>query len=474
MVDSTAYRLRSSSFERAAPSYPAMTPPSAPARDSWGTRVGFLLAAVGSAVGLGNMWRFSYIASEGGGAAFVVLYLLLVAVLGIPIMTSEFVIGRLTQQSPLQALPRIGGKAWRPLAWLCVICGVGILTYYGVIAGWTVRYAVDGLRGTIGSDTSAYFASVAAGWDAVALQLVVMAVTIWIVAGGVKGGLERANLIMMPLLFVILIGLAIWAATLPGGGPGYAYYLRPQPSELLSPRILAMAAGQVFFSLSLGMGTMMTYASYLRTKGNLGKEAMVVALSDTGVAFTAGLVVFPVIFSFGLVDRIAESTVGALFISLPAGFHQMGAAGNFVAFAFFVMLLFAALTSAISLLEVPVAALVDGWGMSRKKASVLAGLVTTLIGLRAAFDTDIVGASDQIVGNFLLLVGGFFICLLVGHRIRAQADAELAQGLPSTAARRGWLVLVRFIAPGLLLYILYGALGPTWAAFKTLLGIDPS
>lgn len=431
------------------------------------------MSAVGSAVGLGNMWRFSYIASEGGGAAFVVLYLLLVAVLGIPIMTSEFVIGRMTQQSPLQALPRIGGKAWRPLAWLCVVCGVGILTYYAVITGWTMRYAIDGVRGAIGPDTSAYFGAVAAGWDAVALQLVAMAVTIWIVARGVKGGLERANLIMMPLLFLILVGLAVWAATLPNGGPGYAYYLRPEPRELLSPRILAMAAGQVFFSLSLGMGTMMTYASYLRTRGNLGREAMVIALSDTGVAFTAGLVVFPVIFNFGLSGRIAESTVGALFISLPAGFQQMGTAGNVVAFAFFTMLLFAALTSAISLLEVPVAALVDGWGMSRRKAALLAGVATTLIGLRAAFNTDIVGASDQIVGNFLLLVGGFFICLLVGYRVRAQADAELAEGLPSRAARRGWLVLIRFIAPALLLYILYGALGPTWAALKVLLGVGP-
>lgn len=450
---------------------PPVPPPTPPSRGSWATRVGFVLAAVGSAVGLGNMWRFSYIASEGGGAAFVVTYLLIVAIVGIPILTSEFVIGRLTQQSPVQALPRLAGAAWRPLAWVFVLCGVGILTYYGVIAGWTVRYAVDGLRGAIGSDTSAYFGTVAAGWDAVAAQALVMVLTIWIVARGVKGGLERANVILMPLMFIILLGLAIWGATLSGSGAGYAYYLRPDPAELLNPRILAMAAGQAFFSLSLGMGTMMTYASYLRTRGNLGKEAAVIALSDTGVAFTAGLVVFPVIFSFGLSDRIAESTVGALFISLPAGFQQLGAAGNVVAFAFFTMLVFAAITSAISLLEVPVAAMVDGWGMSRPKAAVLAGVVTGLIGLRAAFNTDIVGASDQIVGNFLLIVGGFFICLLVGYRVRAQADAELAQGMPNPAARRVWAVLVRYIAPVLLLYILFGALGPTWAAVRVVLGL---
>ncbi|HXF95480.1 MAG TPA: sodium-dependent transporter [Gemmatimonadales bacterium] len=448
-----------------------MSQPSAqPDRGSWATRIGFILAAVGSAVGLGNMWRFSYIASEGGGAAFVVLYLVIVATVGIPILTSEFVIGRLSQESPVLSLQRLAGPAWRPLAWLFVVCGVGILTYYAVIAGWTLRYAVDGLRGAIRGDTAAYFGSVSEGGDAVAAQLVVMALTIWIVARGVKGGLERANLVMMPALFVILIGLALWAATLPNGGPGYAYYLRPEIGELFSGRVLAMAAGQAFFSLSLGMGTMMTYASYLRSQTNLGREAATVALTDTAVAFTAGLVVFPVIFNFGLSDRIAESTVGALFISLPAGFEQMGTAGNVVAFAFFTMLAFAALTSAISLLEVPVAALVDGWKMSRPRASVISGIVTALIGLRAAFDVDIVGASDQIVGNFLLITGGFFICLLAGYRLRAQADAELAKGLPNPAARRAWLVFVRFIAPALLLVVMYSALGPTWRALLVLLG----
>lgn len=446
-------------------------PPPAPAREAWGTRLGFILAAVGSAVGLGNMWRFSYIASEGGGAAFVVLYLAIVATVGIPIMTSEFVLGRLAQQSPVQSLKRLAGPAWQPLAWLFVLCGIGILSYYGVIAGWTMRYAVDGLRGAIRGDTSAYFGSVATGGDAVVAQLVVMALTIWIVAGGVKGGLERANFIMMPALFVILIGLAVWGATLANGGAGYAYYLRPELGELFSPRILAMAAGQAFFSLSLGMGTMMTYASYLSSKSNLGREAATIALTDTAVAFTAGLVVFPVIFHFGLSDRIAESTVGALFISLPAGFEQLGTAGNFVSFAFFTMLAFAALTSAISLLEVPVAAMVDGWKMSRGKASLIAGTVTTAIGLPAAFDTDVLGASDQIVGNFLLIVGGFFICLLVGWRLPREADAELAKGMPNAAARRAWRVFVRFISPALLLWIMYHALGPTWRAVRTLVGM---
>ncbi|HEX9631219.1 MAG TPA: sodium-dependent transporter, partial [Gemmatimonadales bacterium] len=258
--------------------------PSTP-RDAWATRAGFILSAVGSAVGLGNMWRFAYKASEGGGAAFVILYLLIVAVVGLPLMTSEFIIGRLSQESPARAVRRLGGPAWTPLGWLFVFCGVGILAYYSVIAGWTMRYALDAIRNAIPSDTATYFGAVSSGMDAVAYHLVFMVATIAVVAGGVKGGLERANLVLMPVMFLILIGLAVWATTLPDGGAGYAYYLRPDPAKLFSRDILTAAAGQSFFSLSLGMGALMTYASYLQSKENLGREATTVALSDFSVAF---------------------------------------------------------------------------------------------------------------------------------------------------------------------------------------------
>jgi NSS family neurotransmitter:Na+ symporter len=436
-------------------------------RDSWATRAGFLLAAVGSAVGLGNMWRFAYKASEGGGAAFVVLYIGIVALVGIPLMTSEFVVGRLAQESPLRAVRRLGGRAWTPLGWLFVVCGVGILAYYSVIAGWTTRYAIDAVRNAIPSDTNAYFGTVATGWDAVGFHLAFMVLTVVVVAGGVKAGLERGNLIMMPLLFLILVGLAIWAATLPNGGAGYAYYLRPDPRKLLDVNTLTRAAGQAFFSLSLGMGAMMTYASYLRSRENLGREAMVVALSDTGVAFTAGLIVFPVMFNFGLDSLIAgigDSTVGALFITLPRGFEQLGRAGDYVDSAFFVMLFFAALTSSISLLEVVVAALVDGAGWTRARASWLAGGGIFLLGIPAAFNTTFLGNMDTLVGNFLLIVGGLFTAALVGYRLLPQADAELANGLPSVPLRRTWAFLVRYVAPVILIIVLAFLAGPTWDA----------
>ena len=445
--------------------------PVTPQRDSWATRLGFILAAVGSAVGLGNMWRFPYVASEGGGAAFVALYLAIVAVVGIPLMTAEFVVGRLTQQSPLVAVRRLGGRRWAPLGWLFILGGFGILSYYSVIAGWTMRYAFDAVRNAIPSDTSGYFNEVSSGLDAVFLHLLFMAVTIWIVVQGVRKGLERSVLVMMPVLFLLLIGLAVWAKTLDGGDPGYGYYLRPDLGALLRPGILAAAAGQAFYSLSLGMGALMTYASYLRSKENLAREATVVALSDFGVAFVAGLVVFPVIFAFDLFDTVSESSIGTLFIALPKGFEILGRTGDFVDTAFFVLLFLAALSSAISLLEVVVTAVIDRWGWPRGRAALVAGGAITLLGIPSALDLAVLGAIDQISGNFLLLVGGLGIAFFVGWRIFPQADAELAQGLRSPRLRWVWGALVRFVAPVVLVAVLVSAWPATWAAVRTLLGL---
>lgn len=437
-------------------------------RDSWATRAGFILAAVGSAVGLGNMWRFPYVVSEGGGAALVVLYLLIVALVGIPLMTAEFVVGRLSQQSPLVAVRRLGGPAWAPLGWLFILCGFGILSYYSVIAGWTMRYAFDAVRNAIPSDTAAYFTEVSSGANSVAYLVLFMAFTIWIVLKGVRKGLERSVLVMMPILFALLLGLAVWASTMEGGSSGYAYYLRPDLEALRRPTILAEAAGQAFFSLSLGMGALMTYASYLRSKENLGREATVVALSDFGVAFVAGLVVFPVIAAFALQDQVGESAVGALFIALPKAFEGLGAVGTVVDTAFFVLLFVAALSSAISLLEVVVTAMIDRWGWRRDRAALLVGGIITLLGVPSAYNLAFLDAMDKLLGNFLLLVGGLGIALLVGWRIYPQVEAELALGLPSPRLRRVWGVLVRYVAPVVLVAVLVSAWPATWTAVRTL------
>ena len=446
--------------------------PSSASRDVWASKAGFILAAVGSAVGLGNMWRFSYVASQGGGAAFVLAYLILVAIIGIPLMTSEFVVGRLARVSPAKALPQLGGRAWTPLGWVFVFAGLVILSYYAVIAGWTMRYAWTALSQGLPSDAGGFFSEVASGPQAIAWHVVFMALTIIIVAGGIKRGIERAAVILMPALFVILIGLAVYSFFLPGSSAGYAFYLNPSLGDLFDPQILGQAAGQAFFSLSLGMGAMITFASYLKGKGDLAKEATIVSLADFGVAFLAGLVVFPIVFSFGLQDEIGASGLGALFVSLPAAFVSMGAAGRLVGAAFFIMLFFAALTSSISLLEVVVSAVVDTTKVVRRNAAIAMGVLITVLGVPSALSLNFLGAADALVGNFLLILGGFFTAIFVGYRILPQADEELSKGLDNPAIRKGWAFLVRYVVPPILLVVLYLLLPPTWLAIRTLLGLD--
>ncbi len=447
-------------------------------RGSWGTRRGFILAAIGSAVGLGNMWRFSYVAAEGGGAAFVLLYLMFVALIGMPLMTSEFIVGRMTQVSPIQAIKRLGGPRWAPLGILFAFCGLAILSYYSVIAGWTMRYALDAMRGALPSDAAEYFGAVGTGMPAVATHVLFMAITITIVVRGVEKGLERTAIILMPMLFVLLVGLAIWATTLSGGGPGYAYYLRPQLGELLDPAIITDAAGQAFFSLSLGMGALMTYASYLRSKENLAKEVLTIAVADFGVAFIAGLFIFPIIFHFDLGAALGlggelntDSTVGTLFIAMPAAVQSLGPMGNAVIAAFFVMLFFAALTSAISLLEVVVSAIIDSWNWPRVKAAWVAGVVITLVGIPSAFNLNVLNFGDKLVGTVLLMVGGFFTSILVGYKIMPEAEKELAIGLDNPAVIKAWRFFVRYVAPPVLIVVVIFSIPNVIVAFKALFGM---
>jgi NSS family neurotransmitter:Na+ symporter len=441
------------------------------AREVWNTRLGFVLAAVGSAVGLGNMWRFPYITSEYGGAAFVVLYILMTFVIGIPVLLAEFTIGRRARQSSVGALRAAGGRPWVPLGYLFVLTGMLILAFYSVIAGWVTRYALVALFTGFPEDTGAYFSSIASGIPAMGFHLFTMAVTIAIVMGGVEKGIERASFVMMPILFLVVVGLAVWAATLQGSGEGYAFYLTPRLEELFSARTIAAAAGQAFFSLSLGMGAMLTFASYLSKKENLPREATVIAFTDFGVAFTAGLVVFPVIFALGLQGAVGESTVGALFISLPGAFVSMGPVGRVVGALFFIALFIGAITSAISLLEVVVAALIDEWKFSRKPAAVGAGTIIALIGLWPAADTNALGFLDAVTNNIFLPLGSLFLAVLVGWLLKN----PLEEVTRNTSERIrplliGWLWILRVVAPILLVFVLYTSLPIVADAFRALTG----
>jgi NSS family neurotransmitter:Na+ symporter len=426
----------------------------APGREGWGTKLGFILAAVGSAVGLGNMWRFPYATAENGGAAFVILYIVMVFLVGVPVMLAEFAVGRRARLSPIGALRKIGGSSWAPLGYMYVLTGCLILAYYSVIAGWTLRYTLEALIGGFAAQPSEYFAHSSVGIGAVLYHIVFMAVTISIVVGGVKGGIERASLVLMPVLFLLIIGLAVWAAFQSGAGAGYGFYLRPDMGKLWSAETLAGAAGQAFFSLSLGMGAMLTYASYLGRDENLPGSAAAISLSDFGVAFFAGLVVFPVIFAFSLQGDISDSTLGTLFISLPTAFLKMGAAGRLVGLVFFIALLVGALTSAISLLEVVTSSLIDNWRLDRTRAALGAGLVIMLVGIPSAYNQNILGLFDKIAGEFLLVVGAFFLALLVAWRVPGIID-EIKIGFRGPGLLKGWLYLMRFVVPLVLAVVIY-------------------
>ncbi len=417
-------------------------------REVWGTRLGFVLAAVGSAVGLGNMWRFSYVASEGGGAAFLILYVALIALIGIPLMLAEFSVGRRTHLSPIGAIRQVAGSRWVPLGVLYVLTGFLVLSYYAVIAGWTLRYSLDGILGGFAGDPGVYFESVATGWDAIAYHLVFMTITIGIVMNGVQRGIERAALILMPILFLILLGLAVWAATLPGAREGYAFYLQPSLAELMDPAVLTGAAGQAFFSLSLGMGAMLTFASYLSRDSDLNQEAVTVSLSDFLVAFIAGLVVFPVIAALGLQDQVGESAVGALFISLPGAFEAMGGIGRIVGILFFVALAVGALTSALSLLEVVTSSIIDELRISRRKAALGLGVLIAAVGIIPALSLDALGLMDAIAGELFLVIGAFGMAIVVGW-VMPNVAGEMKRGASPAFERYvpGVVFLVRYVLP---------------------------
>jgi NSS family neurotransmitter:Na+ symporter len=439
-------------------------------REHWTGRTGFVLAAVGSAVGLGNMWRFSYLTAEQGGAAFVLLYLLFTALVGLPVMLAEFSIGRGAQRSPIQALGHYGGPRWRWLGGVFVLAGFVILSYYSVIAGWAVRYGVEAALFGFPADASAYFSRVSEGWDAFAYHAAFMALSVIVVRGGVKDGIERAASLMMPALFFLVVGIALYAATLEGASRGYAYYLNVDFSKITDWNVVVSAAGQAFFSLSIGMGVMLTFASYLTRDHDLPGESLLIAVSDFGVAFVAGFMVFPVIFALGLQSDVIGAdtgTIGALFIALPKAFATMGDAGRIVGVCFFAALIVGALTSAISLLEVVVSAAIDGLGWGRGQAAVRVGIAIGLLGTPSALGIAFLDAMDTVANQVLLIGGGLGLAVFTGYVMRD----------PLVAAREGsggfdwtpvWLPLLRYGVPVILGAILLSSIPATWSKLVAL------
>lgn len=353
-----------------------MTSPLLERREHWGSRLGFLLAAAGSAIGLGNLWGFPSKASSQGGAAFVLVYLVVILLVALPLLLTALVIG-----------------------------------------------------------------------------------------GGVRGGIERLSLWFMPLLFLVLVALALWASTLSGAAAGYRFYLQPNFGDLFSWPTITAAAGHAFFSLSVGMGAMVTYASYLRGQENLVRLGGTIALADTAVALVGGLITFPLVAHFQLLDKLSDSTIGTLFVAIPSSMGSLGPIGRPIAVFFFLVLVIAALTSAVSLLEVATAGLIDRLGWSRRRATGSAALAVTVLGLLPVLDTRWIDVFYSLFGEAVLLFGGLMMALLLGWLHPALGRQELSVGFSDGSAAGGhawpivwWVRMLRFVAVPMLVVLLWQSL----------------
>jgi len=418
-------------------------------RGNWSSGIGFLLAAIGSAIGLGNVWRFPYITGQYGGGAFVLVYIGCVFAVGIPIMLAEFLLGRKTQRNCVGAFKTLRpGSPWVITGWLGVVSGFVILSFYGVVGGWVLHYTLlsirNGFMGRTPEEVSSMFAALAASPTRQIIgHAIFMLLTISIVAGGIHRGIERGNKIMMPALFLILCALLVYALQTEGAKAGIQFLLHPRWDQM-SPTGILEALGQAFFSLSLGMGAMITYGSYLNREINLVRSSVYVAMGDTLVAILAGFVIFPLVFTFHLEPGGGP---GLIFQTLPIAFSQLPA-GVIVGSAFFVLLAFAALTSAISLLEVVVAYFIDERGWNRRGTTWLMGTIIFACGVPSAIWKNVFGMMDQLATNFLLPFGAFLIALFVGWVLtQRERLAEFAPNEIRTFAYLGWSFLIRFVSP---------------------------
>ena len=441
-------------------------------RGRWSSRLGFIMAAAGSAVGLGNIWKFPYITGMHGGGAFVLFYLFCILTIGIPLMVAEMVIGRHTRKDPVGAFKRLKGGGWALVGWMGVVAGFVILSYYCVVAGWAVDYLWLALTGTFsrqhaGLAPQLFGDLLANDLGQLFWQALFMAATVVIVIGGVKSGLERANKIMMPILFLILVALAGYGLFSPGGVKAFQFLFAPDWSKLDPPAMLE-ALGHAFFSLSLGMGAMLTYGSYADEDISLPKVAITVSAMDTLVALLAGLAIFPIVFSYGMAPAAGP---GLVFKTLPILFSQMPG-GTLIAILFFLLLVFAALTSAISLLEVVVAYYCDERKWNRAKATLIAGALIFVLGIPAAFsnnllkDWHLIGSRnfldsvDFLSTNYLLPLGGLLITLFVGWVLTPKVGREeLLKGGGNHRFHRIWFFLVRYISPVLVALVLLNKIG---------------
>lgn len=434
-------------------------------RGYWGSGLGFVLAVVGSAIGLGNIWRFPTEAGQSGGGAFVLVYVIATFLIGVPVMLAELAVGRRTQRNPVGAYRSLApGSVWGLAGGFAVFTGLIILSYYSVVAGWTLKYTWIAFSGSLHGATpeaiSATFNNfIQDPGPVLGCHLLFMLITIRIVMGGVQHGIERAAKILMPVLFVLLLLLVVRSLTLPGASAGLSFYLKPD-FGMLDVNVILKAVSHAFFSLSLGMGAIITFGSYLSPKQNLVSSAVWVSCADFLIAFLAGLAIFPAIFSVPGLEP--DAGPGLIFVVLPNIFNAIPL-GHLFGAAFFILLAIAALTSAISMLEVVVSFTIDELGWNRRRSAIGVGGVIFLLGIPSALGNGAVplfaGTLDfvnEYFGGMGLVLGALLVSLFVGWKWGiGNAVEELERGRGTFRLGRVWGFLIRFVSPLAILTILF-------------------
>lgn len=444
-------------------------------RGKFSNKIGFIAAAAGSAVGLGNIWKFPYETGANGGAAFLLIYLLCAFVICMPIMVAEIAMGRHARLNPYGTFKKLGSRTWGIVGLIGIISGAVILSFYNVVSGWAFGYFLQISFGNLlqEADFSAFFTRyIADVGDNLLYSLAFMVLTAAIVLGGVQKGIERWTKILMPLLIVIMLILIVYGLTLPHAGQGIEFYLVPDMGEVTA-NTFYMALSQAFFSLSLGMGALITYGSYISDDDHIVNSAALVTITDTLIAFMAGLMIFPLVFSQGIEPG---SGPGLVFVSLPGIFEAMGPGiGNIIGGAFFLLLCFAALTSTVSLLEIPVAFITDQYKISRKKAVIGLATFIFLLGLPSMLSQGAVGWLSEFVSyggkshDFMTVIidifsdiglplGGLLISIFVAYRWRMHNfSAEVSKGnpgFPGSRQEKFVSIMLSYVSPLVIFFML--------------------
>jgi len=457
-------------------------------RNSFSGSIGFVLTAAGSAVGLGNIWRFPYLAAKDGGGLYLVLYLILAVTFGFTLLTTEIAIGRKTKQSPLTAYGKLKSK-WRFLGVLACLVPVIIMPYYCVIGGWVVKYFVAYLTGS-GSQAAedGYFTGFITGeWQPIVLMAVFLFLVAFVIFRGVNKGIESSSRVLMPLLLLLVVGIAVFSLTIRHqddtgvtrtGLEGFWIYIIPDFSGMTVKgffTVLLDVMGQLFFSLSVAMGIMVAYGSYVKDDANLGKAINQIEIFDTAVAFLAGVMIIPAVYTFMGKEGMSASGPSLMFVSLPKVFSSMGRIGNLVGCLFFAMVLFAALTSAVSVMEAVVSSLMDEFQMTRTKAAVietiiaLAGGILVCLGYNKLYfdiklpngsSAQILDIMDYISNNCLMPLVAIGTCLLIGWVVKPSTVIDEVEKSGCKFGRKSlYIVMIRYIAPVLLVILLLKSLG---------------